>query len=209
MKHVGDITKLNGAELPVVDVITGGSPYCVYEYIFPDGMVYVGMTKHTIQRRRDNGYQHNPRLRSAARAVGWKNVRTVILAKGLSREEACKKEIDFIRKLNADNPTVGYNVSKGGASTYAGLKHTESYRRHMSEMYKGRTFSEETLKRMKDAHKGERKPVIMYSLNGEELVRHESSRAAALAVGGHATNIRRACNSGKAYKNYFWKDERG
>lgn len=26
MIHVGDITKLNGAELPVVDVITGGSP---------------------------------------------------------------------------------------------------------------------------------------------------------------------------------------
>ena len=26
MRHVGDITKLNGAELPVVDVITGGSP---------------------------------------------------------------------------------------------------------------------------------------------------------------------------------------
>lgn len=26
MKHVGDITKLNGAALPVVDVITGGSP---------------------------------------------------------------------------------------------------------------------------------------------------------------------------------------
>lgn len=26
MKHLGDITKLNGAEIPVVDVITGGSP---------------------------------------------------------------------------------------------------------------------------------------------------------------------------------------
>ena len=26
MKHVGDITKLNGAELPIVDIITGGSP---------------------------------------------------------------------------------------------------------------------------------------------------------------------------------------
>ena len=26
MKHFGDITKLNGAELPVVDIITGGSP---------------------------------------------------------------------------------------------------------------------------------------------------------------------------------------
>lgn len=26
MRHLGDITKLNGAEIPVVDVITGGSP---------------------------------------------------------------------------------------------------------------------------------------------------------------------------------------
>lgn len=26
MKHLGDITKLNGAKIPPVDVITGGSP---------------------------------------------------------------------------------------------------------------------------------------------------------------------------------------
>ena len=26
MRHYGDITKLNGAELPIVDIITGGSP---------------------------------------------------------------------------------------------------------------------------------------------------------------------------------------
>lgn len=26
MKHYGDITKINGADLPVVDVVTGGSP---------------------------------------------------------------------------------------------------------------------------------------------------------------------------------------
>ena len=26
MKHYGDITKINGAEAPVVDIITGGSP---------------------------------------------------------------------------------------------------------------------------------------------------------------------------------------
>ena len=26
MKHFGDITKINGADLPIVDVITGGSP---------------------------------------------------------------------------------------------------------------------------------------------------------------------------------------
>ena len=26
MKHYGDITKLNGAEIPIVDIVTGGSP---------------------------------------------------------------------------------------------------------------------------------------------------------------------------------------
>jgi DNA (cytosine-5)-methyltransferase 1 len=26
MKHYGDITKLNGCELPIVDIVTGGSP---------------------------------------------------------------------------------------------------------------------------------------------------------------------------------------
>ena len=26
MKHFGDITKINGYEVPIVDIITGGSP---------------------------------------------------------------------------------------------------------------------------------------------------------------------------------------
>ena len=26
MKHIGDITKINGAEVPIVDIICGGSP---------------------------------------------------------------------------------------------------------------------------------------------------------------------------------------
>ena len=26
MKHLGDITKINGAEVPIVDIICGGSP---------------------------------------------------------------------------------------------------------------------------------------------------------------------------------------
>ena len=26
MKHYGDITKLNGHDLPIVDIVTGGSP---------------------------------------------------------------------------------------------------------------------------------------------------------------------------------------
>ena len=45
--------------------------YKVYQYCFPDGMLYIGMTKNSIEVRRDQGYQHNPRLRQALRDAGW------------------------------------------------------------------------------------------------------------------------------------------
>ena len=40
MLHVGDITKLNGAELPPVDIITGGSPCQDYaeEIVIPKSL---------------------------------------------------------------------------------------------------------------------------------------------------------------------------
>lgn len=197
MEHYGDITKISECN----------STYCVYKYVFPNGMIYVGMTKNTIQKRRDNGYQHNIRLRNAVKMFGWKNVQTTILASGLSKEKACKKEIEFIRELNANDPNVGYNISMGGTSTYAGLKHTKEYKRHMSDLHKGRVFSKETLMRMKDAHKAERIPVIMCSLSGKELTRYESLRSAASDVDGYASNISRSCKSGRAYKGYLWKKE--
>lgn len=54
MKHLGDITKINGAEIETVDVITAK----VYKYTFPDGKVYIGMTTKSLEERRDSGYQH-------------------------------------------------------------------------------------------------------------------------------------------------------
>ena len=36
MLHVGDITKLNGAELPPVDIITGGSPVRISAWRGPE-----------------------------------------------------------------------------------------------------------------------------------------------------------------------------
>lgn len=40
MKHLGDITKINGAEIETVDVITGGSPCQDYaeEIVIPKSL---------------------------------------------------------------------------------------------------------------------------------------------------------------------------
>lgn len=200
MKHLGDITKLNGAEIPVVR-------YKVYMYTFPDGKIYIGVTKHDLNVRMDNGYSHNANLKAALKC-GWANVKKTILADGLTQSEAFEEEQRCISKFNATDPKIGYNISRGGRSTFAGLKHSEEYKRRMSEMYKGRTYSEETMQRMRDAHAKDRIPVV--GINDAGVVeRFESVRAAASSVGGYATNITRACASGRPYKGIRWDYERG
>lgn len=183
--------------------------YRVYRYVFPDGMIYVGMTKNSIQTRRDQGYQHNKRLQTAIRSVGWAGLTVEILADNLTREQAEEKEKYFISVFRSDNPENGYNVSSGGKSTFAGLKHSESYKKHMSDLYKGRSFSQETLNKMKESHKPERKEVIQYALSGEELKVFESLHDAADKVKGYAANISRACKSGKPYKQSLWAYKKG
>lgn len=53
--------------------------YKIYKYTFPNGKIYIGMTKNSIQYRKDCGYQHNIQLRDAIRNFGWKNISVEIL----------------------------------------------------------------------------------------------------------------------------------
>lgn len=179
--------------------------YRVYRYVFPDGKVYVGMTSHTLDRRWTFGYQHNERLTAALREVGINALRREVIVDGLTEEEAERLEQFYIAKFRATDPEYGYNISPGGKATYKGLKHTEEYKRHMSELYKGKVFSPETLQRMREAHKRECIPVVQLSLIGEFIKEHRGLNPAADAVGGYPTNINRACRSGRPYKDSLWR----
>ena len=123
--------------------------YRIYRYTFPNGKIYIGMTRLTVQERKDCGYQHNIPLKNALKQYGWQSVRVDILETTDNRTEAFELEKQHIAMADSTNPDIGYNISKGGKSTYAGLKHTEEYKRRMSELYKGRSFSSETLSKMK------------------------------------------------------------
>ena len=182
--------------------------YKVYEYVFPNEMIYIGMTKLSLSQRRDCGYQHNLKLKTAIKQAGWINIKKIILEDGLSKEEACQKEIEWIAKLKADNPSIGFNISKGGTATYAGLKHTQDFKQHLSSLLKGRVISETTLQRMKEARKKQSKPVKMLALDGKEIKQFKSLGDAATAINGYKSNISRACENGKPYKNYLWVFER-
>jgi hypothetical protein len=62
-------------------------------------------------------------------------------------------ETRLIALFNTRNPEVGYNICKGGEG-FTG-KHTEEWKRNHSAMMKGRTFSPESIAKMKAAPKSQ------------------------------------------------------
>ncbi len=177
--------------------------YKVYKYTFPDGKIYIGMTKNSLGTRRDYGYNHNKRLKEAIKETGWRGIEKSILADGLSQEEAFEVEKAEIEKNNATDENVGYNISHGGKSTFEGLRHTDECKRRMSEMFKGKGYTPETIERMIAGHEKERKKVIGITGVGEKIT-FRSLGDAAQYVDGYRSNISRACTNGKSYKGMRW-----
>lgn len=93
--------------------------YSVYCHIFPNGKKYIGISKDPKKRWGHNGEYYNTQ-KKVARAIkkyGWENVRHIILADGLTKEEAEAEEI----RLIAENDSInnGYNYSIGGGKINA------------------------------------------------------------------------------------------
>lgn len=126
--------------------------YIVYRHTNKNnGMVYIGITCKTIRERWNSGYRNNPHFHRAIKKHGWNGFYHEIVADGLTKEEAEEIEKYYIAKHNSANPAVGYNIELGGNSTG---KHSEKTRQKISATQKGRTFTEEHIYNMSEAHKG-------------------------------------------------------
>lgn len=114
--------------------------FTVYMHVFPNGKRYIGITSTTAQRRwGKNGscYKSQKHLYSAIAKYGWDNIEHIVVAENLTKDEACKIEINLVRQYKSNIVKYGYNVMKGGQCASVGIKRTESYKKHMSEMMKG------------------------------------------------------------------------
>lgn len=134
--------------------------YCVYVHISPNGKIYVGQTSAGINKRwgkngagylykKDGKYIH-PAFAPAILKYGWDNFQHEVIADNLTREEADSFEKLLIEKLNTMNPEYGYNCKEGGSS---GRLSEESCKK-ISDAHKGIIPSDETRKKMSEARKG-------------------------------------------------------
>lgn len=129
--------------------------WCVYCHTNKiNGKKYIGITSVKPEDRWNYGfgYQGSPHFWNAIQLYGWDNFEHKILFSDLSKEDACKKEIELIALYNTRNQDNGYNIAPGGnLPTY---EWTEERRRKMSEQRKGWKPSEETKRKISEANTG-------------------------------------------------------
>ena len=87
----------------------------VYQFIFPNGKQYIGMTTRTPNKRWANGKGYENQVVGAAiKKYGWENVIKNILATVDTFEEACALEEKYILTNKTFVDENGYNVAQGG-----------------------------------------------------------------------------------------------
>lgn len=109
-------------------------------HIAPNGKRYIGITCQKPHRRwhGGHGYRGQKYFWNAIKKYGWDNFQHTVVAENLTKEQACKLEIDLIKFYKSNNPDFGYNLSSGGEFSFSGAK-----------------LSAETRKKIGDANRGE------------------------------------------------------
>lgn len=122
--------------------------YCYTNNV--NGKKYIGITCRSLRERASGRYEGSHRFRNAINKYGFDKFTPEILFDNLTREEACKKEIETIREFNTTDGNFGYNISIGGQSPAP----TPEVRKKISESRKGIVFTEEHKKKLSLAKLG-------------------------------------------------------
>lgn len=199
--------------------------YCVYKHTAPNGKMYIGITCQEPEKRWDSGYGYykNEHFFNAIKKYGWDNFIHEILVIGLTKEEACQKEIELIAFYKSNQREFGYNKSPGGSAPFKGRHLSEDTKRKMSMSHIGLTRDENYRHNISVSKMGSKngmfgktgalnhnsKAVIMYDLDNKELCIFESMADANRELGlpEGAFKLISACCRGKkntAY-GYIWR----
>lgn len=131
--------------------------FTVYMHITPSNKRYIGITsrENVSERFGSNGCSYMGQIFGRAiKKYGWNNIKHVVIAQNLTKEEAKKLEIELIAKYDTTNPKFGYNRSIGGdIPVTLGQHRSDEVKKKISVSNLGREVSEETRKQISDSVK--------------------------------------------------------
>lgn len=98
--------------------------------------IYVGKD----QNNKENYFGSGKLIKQAIKKNGLKNFKKEILEYNIKNKDVlCKREKFWIKKLNSQNPNIGYNISSGGeyGDTFTNNPNKEIIRKKLSKSCKG------------------------------------------------------------------------
>lgn len=200
--------------------------FCVYMHICPNNKRYIGITmKKPEYRWGKNGSryrEHNVHFWNAIQKYGWHNIEHIIVAKDLTKEEACDMEIELIRKYNTTDRKFGYNKSTGGECSSCGVHRVLSNetRRKISEAQMGKKLPREVVEKIIESRSGYRHsdetkskiskahniPIEQLSADGVIIAEYGSILEASIKTGVQKQNICKCCRGErKTAGGFIWK----
>ena len=190
--------------------------YCVYKHTSPSNKIYIGVTgRNPIKRWKSGwGYINNQYFTRAIQKYGWDNFKHEILFSNLTKEEACKKEIELIKFYKSNNYKFGYNISSGG-DAHRGCKHSEESKKKIGEAskinnpryWKGKHLTEDAKRKISETKKGIPNLYLSKKVKCIETnIIYNSTMDAERQTGIYSSNIAKVCKGrAKTTGGYHWE----
>ena len=87
----------------------------IYKLTFPTGLIYVGRTSQTVEDRLAAHFKKPVgKITRAIKGLSPADIKTEILCTEREWYMGYVREIQYIKRLNALNPSIGLNISRGG-----------------------------------------------------------------------------------------------
>lgn len=173
--------------------------YVVYMHVSPIGKKYVGITSQDPKKRwlSGHGYVHNDYFTKAINKYGWNNFEHIIIAKGLSEQEAKWLEVQLIAIHDSTNRDKGYNITIGGDTGH----HLKG---ELNPFY-GKHHNEETKAKLRITSSGSNNPRSKKVRCIETGQVFDSAGIASKAIGKERSAVRRAIKDGHKAGGYRWE----
>lgn len=180
--------------------------YTVYRLTSPSNKVYIGITSRAVKKRWNNGigYRKCPMMNSAIKKYGWENFKKEILLENTTESEAKSLETLLIKIHRSNEREFGYNLTEGGDGT-TGYCPSEETRRKMSAIHKGNKYclgvkhTEEWKRQISEREKGANNPRARKVICLETLKVYDTLTEAREKTG--ATKITDCCKHSYKHKS--------